>query len=103
MANGPRDRAAPVVPDDRRVALAEGVDQPFDVGDQLRHGVRGHAGRLLALVVAAEIGRHDPEARRERGDLVAPRVPELGKAVQQDDERTVTVDDAVQAHAVRAH
>ena len=31
----PRDGAAPVVPDDGRVARAEGVDQAVHVGDQL--------------------------------------------------------------------
>ncbi len=101
--DGPGDGAAPVVSDDRRIAFAEGVDQSLDVGDQLGHGVRRHAGGLLALVVAAQVGRDDAEALRQLGDLVAPGVPELGEPVQENDERTIAVDHAVQPHAVGAH
>ena len=58
------------------------------------------AGRLIALVVAAEVGRDDTEVRRQGGELVTPRVPALGEPVQEDDERSVAVHRAVQADAV---
>src|SRR5437899_392429 len=58
------------------------------------------AGRLVAQVVAAEIGRDGAETGCEGRDLVPPRVPALRKAVQQDDERPVAVDRAVEIDAV---
>ena len=96
----PGDGAAPVVADDHRLALAERLDQPAHVGDQLGERVRRHAGRLVAQVVAAEIGRDGAETGCEGRDLVPPRVPALRKAVQQDDERPVAVDRAVELDAV---
>ena len=77
----PGDCPAPVVPDDHRLVLAEGPEQPVDVGHQLRHGVGADAGGLVTLVVAAHVRRHHPEVGREGRYLVAPRVPALRKAV----------------------
>src|SRR5438270_10945925 len=49
--------------------------------------------------MAAAVGCHDAEARRrERLDLPPPAVPELGEAVQQDDQRPLTGLDVVQLH-----
>ena len=45
---------------------------------------------LVAAAVAREVGRdHVEPGRTERGDLVPPRVRELGEAVQQQHARTV--------------
>src|SRR5439155_7047733 len=59
--------------------------------------------RLGRQVVAAQVGRDDPEARRrQRRDLQPPAVPEIGEAVQQDDERPVPGLDVVQLDVVVA-
>src|SRR6185437_6973871 len=55
--------------------------------------------RPRGQVVAAHVGRDDAEARRrERLDLPPPAVPELGEAVQQDDQRPLAGLDVVQLH-----
>jgi hypothetical protein len=58
----------------------------------------------VASVVTALVGDDHPEAGRgKRLDLPAPPVPELGKAVQQDDQGAIFRSrlDGVQADAVR--
>src|SRR5580704_16859675 len=66
------------------------VDQIADVAGQPVDVVGLHAVRLRGQVVAAHVGRDDAESgRRERFDLQPPAVPELGEAVQQDDQRPI--------------
>ena len=49
--------------------------------------VVGDPGRLVAEVVAPEVRGDDPEAGDGEGrDLVAPREPELGEAVEEEDQ-----------------
>ncbi len=46
--------------------------------------------RLVRQIVAALVGRHDAIAGARQGaDLMAPAEPEFGKAMQENDERTV--------------
>ena len=95
----PCDGPAPVVADDRR-AVATGVaDHGGDVGDQVVEAVLRHPDRLVAQVVAAEIERRHLVMPGEDGDLLAPPVPEVGKAVDQDDEGAVAPRDVVDPHA----
>ena len=62
-------------------------------------GVVGRdAVRLRRQVIAACIGCDDPESRRrKRFDLLPPSVPELGEAVQQNDQRPLAGLDVVQS------
>ncbi len=56
------------------------------------------AVRLRRQVIAARVRCDDPESsRRERLDLPAPPVPELGETVQQDDQRPLAGLDVVQS------
>ena len=84
----PHEDAAPVVSGDHRAFVPARVDH----ADQARVdplAVVRDVG-LVGAAVAGKIGRDDVEARgAERGDLVAPRVRELGKAVQQQHQRPV--------------
>src|SRR5262249_23271223 len=57
-------------------------------------------GRLRRQVVAAHVGHHRGVIAAELGELVAPLVPEIGKAVQEDDERTASGAGGVQPDAV---
>ena len=86
----PRHRRAPIVADDRGALDAERVEQPDQVADQVELGVLPDLGGHVGLPVAALVGRDRVEAGLPQGDeLVAPRVPALGKAVAQDDRTAV--------------
>ena len=88
---GPRDCAAPVVADEDARA-AERLDQMRDVVDEEREAVVVDVPRLRRVAVAAEVGRDRAQAGRgERGQLLPPRQARLGKAVKEDDERTVAL------------
>ena len=83
--------SAPVVSGQQRGLGAAFVDQTADVGGQLADVVRRDAVRFRGQVIAAHIRYDDPEARRrQRLDLLPPAVPELGEAVQQDEQRPLT-------------
>ena len=59
------------------------------------------AARLVALSVAAQIGSHHVKARLgERRNLVAPRGPVLGKAMQEEHERPAPRLRAMESDAV---
>src|SRR6266571_5034205 len=84
--HGPGDQAAPVVPDYHRVRLAERPDQPGGVGR------RGHqvvaARRLVTAAEAAQVSSDSAvSGLAQRGQLLAPGPPELGKTVQQQHQR----------------
>ncbi len=103
----PGERAAPVVADDvgARLALFAGeeADEALEVAEQRLDPVGAYAARLLGQVVPAQVGRDGAEARGgERRDLVPPRVPEFGKAVQEDDERALALLHPVEPDAVHA-
>lgn len=63
----PGDRRAPVVPDDERLLLAEGVYQADDVADQVEDGVRVDGVGVVAAAVATLIGGDHAEARVGQG------------------------------------
>ena len=96
----PGDGTAPVMTDDVRTVLAERLDEPDDVGDENRDPVIGHAWRLVALRVAAEVGCNNTETLGECGDLLAPGIGTLWKPVEQENERALPFEDAVKADAV---
>ena len=95
---GPGHRAAPVVADDDRALPPEVADEPQHVGRQQLELVAGHAFRLVALTVAAQVRRDDLEALGQGRDLAPPGVPELREAVQQHDERALACRHVVEAH-----
>src|SRR5580693_613433 len=83
--------------DQQRALGTEFVNKPADVGGQLVGVVGGDAVRFRGQVVATCVGCDDVESRRrERLDLLPPAVPELGEAVQQDDQRPVAGFDVMQ-------
>jgi hypothetical protein len=63
---------------------------------------RADLGRRLGATVSAHVGRDRAiSARRERGQLPAPRIPPFGKAVTQQYEGSVSLLGDVDANAVR--
>src|SRR5690242_4931698 len=86
----PRDRPAPVVTNQQRRLGATFPDETTNVcGQSIAVVVRDSAGSR-GQVVAAHV-RHDDTkpGRYERLDLTPPAEPELGKAVQQNNERSI--------------
>ena len=93
----PGDHAAPVVGDDLPRADLRG--DAGDVARELRQAIGVDLGRLRRLPVAAQVHRHGAEAGlRKRRQLPPPRVRRLGKPVQEEDRRAVTVGDVVKAN-----
>src|SRR5207237_1595300 len=84
---GPGDGAAPIVADDDRLVFLEMLAHRIDVAYEFVHGVAGDAGGVIALVVAAQVDGGDLKVFGEGGDLVTPGIPEIGEAVEEDDER----------------
>jgi hypothetical protein len=77
-------------------------DQIADIPRQEINVVGRHARGLRGEVVAAHIWCDDPKASLGKGgDLVAPAVPELRKAMQQDDQGSLTCFDVMQSHLVK--
>jgi len=63
---------------------SQSVEKPDEVGDDVEGGVRGSVGRGVGVAVAAEVGGDGPVAHGGEGQkLVAPRVPKLREAVEE--------------------
>jgi hypothetical protein len=100
----PHHDCAPVVPDEGSLLFAQVIEQANHV---LAHGrnVIGLDGcGDGAPAVAAHVRRDGSVARiGKRGQLVAPRVPELGKAVAEDHRPSLADLRHVELDAVRRH
>ena len=78
--------------DDRRVLLPEGVHDAHVVGDVREHPVGLDRARLGGAAVPADVDRDRPVPRvGERRELMAPRVPGLGEAVDEQHERAAAL------------
>jgi hypothetical protein len=86
----PGDDPAPIVADDVRLVGAEVADQGGDVAAQVRPFVIAPSHRLVGEVVAAHVGRDDPEAAE----------PKLREAMEQEDEWPASRFHVVEAHSV---
>ena len=97
----PGDRRPPVVARDHRRRLAEGVEEADDIADQMEQRVVLDRLRHRGLTVAALVGRDGVIAGlRQRDQLMAPRIPGLGEAVAEDDQRPLARLGHVHAQAV---
>ncbi len=80
----------------------QSADQASDIVGEPIDVVGVYAGRLGRQVIAAQIGSDHPKTGRcQRRNLVAPGVPMLGKAMQQDDQRLVAKLDVVQSKVAK--
>src|SRR5262245_53145245 len=90
---GVGDGGTPVMTDHDRLAGAQCVYQDVDVGGQLLDRVRLDRGRLVAVAVAAYVGRRYAVAGIDEGaDLVAPGIPAFREAMDEHDQRPRTCD-----------
>ena len=86
----PGHRRAPVVAGDHRLLGTERIEQADHVADQVQQRVLVDRLRAVGLAVAAHVGRDGVVAGlRQRGELVAPGIPGLRKAVAQQHQRPV--------------
>ncbi len=82
----PDVEAAPVVAGDDALLLAEGIEQTGDVGGDVLAAVVGGVRGRVGVAIAAHVGSDGAIARIGEGrELVPPRIPELGEAVDHDD------------------
>ena len=99
----PRRRTAPVVRHDGRADGTKVPDHRREIPGDRPSAVRVDPARLVGEVVAAEIERHGAKpGLGQRGQLPAPRVPEVREAVDEDDQRPVAGLDRVQSDAAIA-
>jgi hypothetical protein len=78
------NRRTPVVADDDCAFRAKRGDQTADVSAHVLDRVGLDCGRFVAAAIAAHVRRSNSIAGIcQRRDLVAPRIPALGKAVDQ--------------------
>src|SRR5262249_24611778 len=75
------------------------LDDGGDVRDEQAHVVAVDALRLVAQVVATLVDRDHLISVCERGHLVPPRVPEIRKPVDHDDQRPLAERGVMDLHA----
>jgi hypothetical protein len=98
----PGHNSTPVVTSQEGSLATALDDQIADIPRQGINVVGRHARGLRGEVVAAHIWCDDPKAGLGKGgDLVAPAVPELRKAVQEDDQGSLARFDVMQPHLVK--
>ena len=86
----PGDERAPVVADHHRGLGLVVVEQAGEVAADVVDLVVLDLRRRVAAAEAAQVGRHRAVARRrERRELMPPRVPRLRPAVEQHHQRTL--------------
>ena len=98
----PHDHRAPVVADEHRAFLADVVEEAEQVvREVLDVVVLDRVGTRRSAVPALIGCEHAVSGRRERGDLVAPRVRQLGEPVREHDRRSAPEIDDVEIDTVR--
>lgn len=84
----PPNNGAPIMShqEDFLISRAKGLNERYEVSDDVEAGVARGVGGGVRLAVAAEIRRHGAVAQGgEELHLVAPGVPQLREAVQEED------------------
>src|SRR5919108_1910505 len=88
----PGDGSPPVVADDGRPLLPQGMHEPHDISRQLEDVIGldglGPVGMAIATLVRCH---HAVPRRRQRRQLVPPGVPTLREAMAQDDQRALAL------------
>ncbi len=94
-------RRAPIVAGNDRLLGSQRIQQPDHVADQMQQRVPVDLRRLVGPPVAAQVGcdRTEPGCGEGR-QLMAPRIPNLGKAVAQQDQRAFALLRDMHADAV---
>ncbi|CAI0423389.1 unnamed protein product, partial [Linum tenue] len=85
-AKVPGHGGSPIVPDQEDLVDLEGVEEADQVADDVEGGVFGRRRGRVGVAVPAEVRGDAAVAEGGEGEeLVAPRVPELREAVEEED------------------
>ena len=88
QAEVPGNEGAPIVAHEEDPIQTKCVQEGYEVADDVEDGVTGGGGRRVGVAVAAEVGGDGTVAAGgSREHLVAPRVPELREAVEEEHRR----------------
>ena len=85
---GPGDDPTPVMADEHDTFVGQPVGQLGDIPADGSHAVLYDLGELRRRVVAAQVGGDGGVVPAEFGQLVAPLVPALGEAVEEQHQRS---------------
>jgi hypothetical protein len=92
---------ADVMSHDHRGRLAQSLHQADQIADEIGVVIHVEGIRLAALAEAPQIGSHNPVTGGSQGtDLGPPRIPQVGKAMDQDDQWTLPFFDVMQSDTV---
>lgn len=81
----PGDSSPPIVADQENTIDGEIVEKAEEVADDVEDGVGGKEDGGIGVAIATKVGSKDTVAKvGEELELVAPRVPELGEAVEEE-------------------
>src|SRR5947207_757113 len=89
LGDSPGDTSAPIMRDYRRLIFPEMLYETENIAHQKFDSVVCDARRLIAQVVTTHVGSDDVVSFAEHRQLMAPRIPELGKSMQKDHELVV--------------
>src|SRR3972149_3193873 len=95
-----RHRAAPIMRHDHPRPRAKVVDELTQVLNQMFRAIFFYVGRFIGKIVAAHIERDGAVRAGEFLELISPRVPEFGEAMDEQNDRAVAGSDVVQADSV---
>src|SRR6266700_3271063 len=96
----PRNCTTPIMPYNDRLLFAQMTNDRRDVSNELPHIVVFAALRLIAQIVSPLINGNRLKLLRQRRHLVSPRIPEVGEAVNHDDQRSRAETGIVNFHAI---
>ena len=96
----PGERTTPIVRHQHEFLMPQMSRELTHILDQHARLVLLHLRRAVGKVVAAQVGRNREMIAAEMFQLLFPAVPELGKAVQKQDQRSLSGVGVMQAHAV---
>ena len=97
----PRHWRAPIMAGDNRALLAERVEQADHVANKMKQSVLVDRFGAVGLPIAAHVaGDRVKAGLGERRQLMAPRIPGLGKAMAQQHQRPAALFGDVQVDAV---
>src|SRR5215469_7738112 len=96
----PGDGPTPVVTDNDSFVSSKMANESLNVSYQVAHRVVLTSLRFIAQIVATQIERNDLETGSKRDHLVAPGIPKVGEAMDQDDQRSLAYTGVVDGYSV---
>ncbi len=97
----PCDRRAPIVSDNHGGLFTERIEHADHVSDEVKQRVALDFGGPIRQAVAAHIGRNGVKSRRrQRAQLMAPRIPGFRKSMTEQHQRAAALLGDMNANAI---